>query len=217
MVIHWAGWRRPRVPLAQAEFVVVDVETTGLDVRRDRLLAIGALRVRNERLCLGGCFQAGLRHTGTGGRESILIHGIGPSAQAAGLAPAKALEEFSRFVGDATLVAFHAPFDRAVLERALHEHLRARLRNPWLDLAMLAPALYPEAGLDRAGLDAWLDRFGLREGVRHRATDDALVTGELFLVLLRRAHTRGITTVDALRATARAQAQLSPGKGMGAP
>ncbi len=214
-MIGWARWRRPRVPLAQGHFVVVDVETTGLDARKDRLLAIGAVRLRNERLCLGEYFQAGLQHTGTGGRETILIHGIGPAAQAAGLAPTKALGEFLRFVDDATLVAFHAPFDRAVLERAWREHLGARLRNSWLDLAMLAPALYPEAQLDRSGLDAWLDRFGLREGVRHRATDDALVTGELFLVLLRRARARGITTVEALRAMARAQ--LSPGKGMGAP
>ncbi len=216
-MIGWVRWRRPRVPLTQAEFVVVDVETTGLDPRKDRLLAIGAVRVRRERLCLGEHYLAGLRHTGTGGRESILIHGIGPTAQAAGIAPALALTEFLRFVGDAILVAFHAPFDRMVLERALREHLGARLRNPWLDLAMLAPALYPEAQQERSGLDPWLGRFGLREGVRHRAADDALVTGELFLVLLRRARARGITTVDALRATARAQAQLSPGKGMGAP
>lgn len=216
-MIGWAHFRRPRVPLAQAEFVVVDVETTGLDARQDRLLAIGAVRVRNERLCLGEHYQAGLRHTGVGGRESILIHGIGPAAQAAGAVPALALGDFLRFVGDATLVAFHAPFDRMVLERALREHLRARLRNPWLDLAKLAPALYPEARQDRSGLDVWLDRFGLREGVRHRAADDALVTGELFLVLLRRARAHGIATVEALRATAQAQAQLSPGKGMGAP
>lgn len=216
-MIDWLRWRRPHVPLAEADFVVVDVETTGLDARKDRLLAIGAVRMRNERLCLGEHFQAGLQHIGPGGRETILIHGIGPAAQAAGVAPPKALGEFLRFIGEATLVAFHAPFDRAVLERAWREHLDARVRNPWLDLAMLAPALYPEAQLDRGGLDVWLDRFGLREGVRHRATDDALVTGELFLVLLRRARARGITTVEALRATARAQAQLSPGKGMGAP
>lgn len=213
----WGRWRRPRASLARAEFVVVDVETTGLDPRRDRLLAIGAVRVRNERLCLGEHYQAGLQHTGASGRENILIHGIGPAAQAAGVAPATALAEFLCFVGDATLVAFHAPFDRLVLERALREHLRARLRNPWLDLAMLAPALYPEAQLERSGLDGWLDRFGLQEGVRHRATDDALATGELFLVLLRRARARDIFTLEALRATARAQAQLSPGKGMGAP
>jgi DNA polymerase-3 subunit epsilon len=205
------------VPLAQAEFVVVDVETTGLDPRKDRLLAIGAVRVRHERLCLGEHYQVGLRHTGTGRRDTILIHGIGPAAQAAGVAPAVALGEFVRFIGDATLVAYHAPFDRAVLERALRQELGVRLRNPWLDLAMLAPALHPHAELDRSGLDIWLDRFGLREGVRHRAIDDALVTGELFLMLLRRARASGITTVEALRATARAQAQLSPGKGMGAP
>lgn len=216
-MIDWRRWRRPPVPLAQAEFVVVDVETTSLDARSNHLLAIGAVRVRNERLCLGEYYQAGLRHTGTGGRETILIHGIGPGAQAAGVEPALALAEFQRFIGDATLVAFHAPFDRTVLERALRAHLRARLRNRWIDLAMLAPALYPQAHQDRTGLDGWLDRFGLHEGVRHRATDDALATGELFLVLLRRARARGITTMEALRATARAQALLSPGRGMGAP
>ncbi len=107
---------------------------------------------------------------------------------------------FLEFARKDVLVAFHAPFDQAVLDRAARETLGLRLLNPFIDLADLAPALAPEARLGRAGLDDWLAYFGLRAAQRHRAAYDAVATGELLLILLARARVRGIVTVSALRA-----------------
>ena len=78
-----------------------------------------------------------------------------------------------------------------------------RSPNPWLDVAWLAPALNPRVGLDRAGLDPWLERFGLRPHARHRALADALVTGELFLVLLAQASAAGVRDLAGLARIAR--------------
>ena len=87
-----AAWRAlpaasERVPLAEARFVVVDVETSGLDARRDRLLAIGAVAVEGRRLRPGQGFEATLQSPVASERENILVHGISPDAQARGLAP----------------------------------------------------------------------------------------------------------------------------------
>ncbi len=213
-----AAWRalpslNDATTLAQARLVVVDVETTGLDPRRDRLLAIGACAVEGGRLHTGAGYEALLRQAIVGARENILIHGIGPQEQATGAAPEEALMGFLEFARKDLLVAFHAPFDQAVLDRAARAALGLRLLNPFIDLADLAPALCPEARLPHAGLDDWLAYFGLRAAQRHRAAHDAIATGELLLILLHRARMRGVVSVSALRALVERRA--SAGAGMG--
>jgi len=202
-----------KIPLEQARFIVVDVETSGLDARKDRLLSIGACAVQARRVHAGESYETILRRDEAGERENILIHGIGPQAQSTGQAPEEALMGFLEFAGKAPLVAFHARFDRTMLDRATRETLGVRLLNPWLDLAQLAPALVPEARLTRAGLDEWLAYFDLRAGARHRAVDDAFVSAELFLILLARARARDLATAGALYALCEQQARLVSGGG----
>ena len=204
-----------RMALTQARFIVVDVETSGLDMRKDRLLSIGACVVEGMRLRAGESYSTILQRDETSARANILIHGIGPQAQAAGEAPEESLLGFLEFAGRQPLVAFHASFDQTMLDRALRETLGVRLINAWLDLAHLGPALFPEARLNLAGLDDWLTYFGLRARARHRAMDDAFVTAELFLILLARAQQRSLTTVSALHAACEQQARLVPGGGAG--
>lgn len=188
------------VALEHARLVVVDVETSGLDPRKDRLLAIGACPVEGLKLQPGAGFGALLRQLEVSGRDNILIHGISPQEQAGGVSPEDALMGFLEFARKDVLIAFHAPFDQSVLDRAARETLGLRLLNPFIDLADLAPALIPEARLGHAGLDDWLTYFDLRTAQRHRAAYDAVATGELLLILLARARARGIVTVSALRA-----------------
>lgn len=200
-----AAWRalppvNDATPLVQARLVVVDVETSGLNPHKDRLLAIGSCPVEGLRLQPGAGFGALLRHSEVSGRDNVLLHGIGPQEQAGGTSPEAALMGFLEFARKDVLVAFHAPFDQAVLDRAVRETLGLRLLNPFIDLADLAPALVPEARLGRTGLDDWLTYFSLRAAQRHRAAHDAVVTGELLLILLARARMRGIATLSALRA-----------------
>ncbi len=215
-----AAWRAlppdsERTPLAEASFVVVDVESSGLDARRDRLLAIGACRLTGLRLQVGAGFERILYQEETSSKANILVHGIAPGEQAAGLPREQALMDFLEYAGHHVLIAYHAPFDRTMLDRAMRAHLGVRLANPWIDLAYLAPALCPQARLARASLDDWFHYFDIRVRARHRAVDDVLATGELFLILLRRARERGLGTIGALLAAAQAQQRAISGGGAG--
>ncbi len=202
-----------RTPLDEARFVLVDVETSGLDPRRDRLIAIGAVSLRCGRLEVGRGFEVVLREEGAEADRAVLIHGIAPEERAQGEPAAEALLSFLEYAGRSALLAFHAPFDRAVLERAVRTTLSARIPSPWLDLAWLAPALYPRLGLEREGLDPWLEHFGLKPHVRHRALGDALITGELFLVLLAQARATGIRDLAGLRRLARDHERVTQASG----
>lgn len=207
-----AAWRSlpaldEQVPLESARFVVADVETSGLDPRRDRLLAIGAVTVEHGRLCPGRGYEATVHNPEPSSRDNILVHGIGPDAQTGGMAPDEALMGFLELACHDVLVGFHAGFDRAVLDRAMREQLGIRLPNLWIDLARLAPQLVP-AGRRHRTLDDWLAAFGLRAHVRHGAAFDAYASAELLLVLLAHARRAGLRTVGQLLAAGDHQDRL---------
>ncbi len=183
---------RQEIALQDAAWVVVDCETSGLDARRDRLLAVAAVEVRAGRVALERAYAAVLRQRMPSTADNILVHGIGGEAQLAGREPAAALQELAAFVGGAVPAAFHAPFDEEVLRRA-----GFRAEKKWLDLARLAPALFP--GEKARHLDDWLAAFAIDCPARHDALADAYATALLFLVLLAEARRQGILTLQALQ------------------
>ncbi|AZE57890.1 Exonuclease [Pseudomonas synxantha] len=194
---------KPRVfgdgPLRSQRWVVVDLETSGLNLNRDQVLSIGAVVIEDGAVDFSQLFERTLQRTDTKLSPSVLIHGLGPSAIAAGSDPAEALLDFMTFVGDSPLLAFHAPFDQHMLCRALKDSLGYRLAHPVLDVADLAPLLCPDVTLREAGLDDWLNHFKLQAGERHHASADALATAELMLILFRRARQQQIDTPRALQ------------------
>jgi DNA polymerase-3 subunit epsilon len=198
-------------PLGSQRLVVVDLETSGLNLQRDQLLAIGAVVIEDGAIDLSQQFECTLRQPDHRPGPSTLIHGLAPSAIAAGREPDEALLAFMQFVGDSPLLAFHAPFDQHMLERALREQLGYSLRHPFLDAAVLAPLLCPEAPAYR-GLDEWLGHFRLQASERHHASADALATAELALILFSKARRQGLDSLAELqhRAQAWRRRQLAP-------
>ena len=164
--------RRPA--LDDSRWVVLDVESSGLDPRRDRLLAVAAVAVRVQGtrplIDLGDSFEVVLQQaasTAVPDKANILLHGIGVGAQRAGTAPPLALRALARFVGASPLIAFHAAFDRALIDRACQAELGRALPNAWLDLEPLAAVLHPRASA--RSLDEWMAHFGITCAVRHQA------------------------------------------------
>tara|TARA_B100000965_G_scaffold394047_2_gene405731 strand:+ start:510 stop:1220 length:711 start_codon:yes stop_codon:yes gene_type:complete len=184
-------------PLESCRLVVVDLETSGLNVNRDRILSVGAVVVENGCIDLGSQYECTLFQENHRVTESVLIHGIAPSEVARGVAPADALLDFMAFADNAVFVAFHAAFDQRMLQRGLRQTLNTRLRHVFLDVAELAPMLYPEV-TSRKTLDDWQDYFQLRNSQRHHAAADALATAEILLILLSRARAQGIATLAEL-------------------
>ena len=182
-------WRaRPefdrRRPPANGRWVVVDVESSGLDPLHDRLIAIGALGVVDGAVDLRDSFEVVIRQEKVSSASNIEVHGIGGAEQREGQEAAAALAEFLNFVGKDPLVAFHAPFDESMLRRAISDGLGEPFRRPWLDLADVVPLAWPEDAPFRRGLDAWLDHFGIPMVQRHRAIADCLATAQLLVRFL---------------------------------
>nr|WP_178115309.1 3'-5' exonuclease [Pseudomonas sp. SWRI 103] len=185
--------------LRDQRWVVLDLETSGLNLNRDQVLSIGAVVIEDGAVDFSQLFERTLQRAETKLSPSVLIHGLGPSAIAAGSDPVEALLDFMEFVGDSPLLAFHAPFDQHMLCRALKDSLGHRLTHTFLDVAEIAPLLCPDVPLREAGLDDWVNHFNLHVGERHHASADALATAELMLILLNRARQQHIDSPQALQ------------------
>lgn len=196
-------------PAAEARWVVIDVESSGLDPRHDALIAVGAVAVAARHILLGQNYYRVLRQQAPSGADNILVHRIGAAEQLEGVDPREALIGLLEFTGKAPCVGYNASFDAAMLERAARTWLGVRLRLAWLDLAWLARAVARETAGPRQPLDLWLEAFGIASVARHHALADALATAQLLLVLERKAVERGIRTVSALRKAAAGERWLA--------
>ena len=179
--------------------IVVDTETTGLDPEQAALVSIGAVAVVGDAVLPGDSFEVVVRRDGPVDARNAAVHGVGAAAQAAGAPEAEALRAFVAYAAGARRVAFHADFDRRMLQRAGEAQRVEVDMRPWLDLAPLAAAVDPARW--RAGarsLDDWLAAARIHTQARHNAAGDALATAELYLWLRARAHSQGARGFDAL-------------------
>ncbi len=209
----WWPWRRSAAGPAPRRWVVLDVESSGLDPARDRLLAIAAVAVEvapdRPRIALADSFEvlvgppaAALMSVPAPApvpvdKANILVHGLGVGAQARGTPAVQALQAFDAWVADAPCVGFHVDFDRVLIERACRQHLGRVPGWQWLDLEPLAALSRP--GAPRRPLDDWLADFGIACAVRHEAAADALATAELLLRLWPFLSRERATTFEACR------------------
>jgi DNA polymerase III subunit epsilon len=192
-------WRWPWSTTAKASavdeqrWVVLDVESSGLDPASDRLLAIGAVALRWDRspsrpprmwIDAADSFEAliGQPVDAAGpDRANILIHGIGVGRQQQGQPAAQVLLGFNAWAGASPRLGFHVGFDRAMLDAACRHTLGHAAAARWLDIEALAAVLRPD--VKAQSLDQWLAYFGIVNAARHDALADAQASAELMLCL----------------------------------
>lgn len=177
-----------------SRYVVVDVETTGLDPATDRPVAIGALAVVDGLIDFKESFLVTLANGPTAHTDQPSTHADSPSSSAA---RADALIAFLDFAGKAPLVAYHADFVGGMIARAVSDALGVELRQTWLDLAWVLSDLFRD--IDTQGrLDAWLAHFNVESIRRHQALSDAYATAKLLQIAIARAARKGFDTPASL-------------------
>lgn len=190
--------------LEELPAVSLDTETTGLDVRRDRLLSVGAVHLHGPRLFPAEVFD---RLVNPGRRippGSTAIHSITDSMVGEAPAYAATAADLLRFCGDRVWVGHNIGFDAAIL-RCEAKLAGIAWREPViLDTLRLYAALYPRA--PDVELDAVAEALGVDVIGRHTALGDALVTAEVYRRLLPLLAEAGIRTLgDALAFAERPQ------------
>jgi DNA polymerase III epsilon subunit-like protein len=187
------GDATPLAALLDTGFVAIDLETTGLDVRTDVIVAVAAIPFE------GGIARPGLVTLVNPGRpippSSTAIHGIDDAAVAGAPPIGIVLPRLDAVWARRFVVGHDVGFDMAMLERArtFPAGLAPRLV---LDTRRLARAL----GHADTRLEALAPRLGVSPAGRHTAEGDARMAAEIFLALLPPLRRYGARTVgDLLR------------------
>lgn len=162
--------------------IVVDVETTGLSVRRGgRVIEVGAVAMENG--IVTGEFDT-LIDTGAAiSYGAYRVHGISEAMLTGKPLPCEVWPMFREFAGDGLLVAHNSPFDSSFVCHEL-SRMELDLANGWRCTVRLARKCLPD--LPNHRLDTvYSHLFGaLPHGVqRHRALDDARMTARVFTEL----------------------------------
>ena len=172
------------------EWVALDCETTGLDVRRDRIISIGAVRIVGNRLLTSQRLELLVRPERALDVASMRVHRLRERDLAEGLPPEEAMRQLLQFIGSRPLVGYYLEFDLAMINRAVWPMLGIRLPQPQIEVSALYydyknRQLPPHARNGRIDLRfaTLMSDLALPTRDAHDALNDAVMAGLAFLKL----------------------------------
>ena len=158
------------------DYVLVDIETTGLSPIYDDIIEIGAIKVKsnkivdeyNELIKINRILPAKITE----------LTGITDEMLATGKMPKTVLEEFVKFVGDNVIIGHNVNFDLGFLYDKCKKYLNYYLNNDYIDTLYLARKLVPNSYNHKLGTLAKL--FNISYEGAHRGLKDVEITYEVY-------------------------------------
>lgn len=175
----------PRLDYRQVPMLAIDLETTGLDPRKDQILSLGWVGLTGDRIQLGEARHRLVRVHGEIPAESAVIHQITDDQAAAGGHLPSALAELLQALAGRVMIAHHARVEQRFLSAACRRLFGVGLLVPTIDTQALARRTLERRHVPYKGSDLRLhalgERYNLPRYGAHNALSDALAAAELFL------------------------------------
>ena len=174
------------------EYVVFDIETTGLNKEKCKIIEIGAVKIRNREIVdrYSTFIDPGEKLSD----EIVDLTNITDDMLEGQRPIETVLPEFLDFVGDDVLVAHNASFDTGFVRIKAEELGIEYRKNTILDTLELSRTLLKE--LKKHKLDVVAKHLGVSLEGHHRAVNDAETTAEIFLKLVDMLEENGVKNVD---------------------
>ncbi|MCB0743073.1 MAG: 3'-5' exonuclease [Ignavibacteriae bacterium] len=188
-----------RIPISEAKFVVLDVESNGLDPQKDKILSIGAVTFSDNQIDVSNSFELFLEQSEFSS-EAVLIHGILKNGNLEKISEQEAMKKLVGYIDNKIIVGHSINFDIAIINETLKKYVDDKLQNKYLDTVNLYKRL--KGGDYKASnptsLDILSDEFNIPKSDRHNAAGDAMITAILFLKIVSRLKQRGVNTLEDL-------------------
>ena len=169
-----------------ATYCVLDLETTGLSFRTEKITEVGIMKVKNgEVIDEFSCF--------VNPQKVVEVTNITDDMVKDAETIDKVFPKILEFVGDSILVAHNADFDIGFLKYNASQ-LGYELNNTYLDTLRLAKSLFPDFKKYKLGFIA--DKLGIVVEVAHRALDDVDTTVKVFNIMISMLKEKGAKTWD---------------------
>ncbi len=177
----------------ETEFVIFDIETTGLSALSCQITEIGAVLYRNGEVI--DHFST-FADPGTPIPQNIVeLTGITDEMVKGAPTPPEAVKAFLDFAKDRTLIAHNAGFDMGFIKKVAEDN-GITIKNAYLDTLALSRFLNPD--LKKHKLDTLQRYFGIEEFNHHRAFEDAETLGKIFDAMVRKMQQEGIVDLDGM-------------------
>ena len=175
------------------EFVAFDLETTGLSAKKDTIIEIGAVIMKDGKEL--DRFQTFVDPGVPLQKQITDLTGITDAMLEGAPSIAEVLPQFIEFVGGRVLVAHNADFDTGFIRAACEKHgLPYNFTS--VDTLVMAQNLMPE--LSKHKLDVVADALSLPEFNHHRAADDSVICGMIMSKLCEKLEEQGVHRVQAI-------------------
>lgn len=148
--------------------IVLDVETTGLDYTKERMVEFAAIRLENGKM--KDRFETLINPEQHIRKSSIAIHGITEEDVKDAPTEAEVMPLILDFIGDYPIVAHNAIFDYSFINEASIRQTGKPITNARIDSQMMFKEIYPD--LESCGLESLMTKFNVEFSTRHRAMAD---------------------------------------------
>ncbi|ULL17300.1 PolC-type DNA polymerase III [Paenibacillus sp. H1-7] len=180
--------------LKDAEYVIFDIETTGLSIVHNKIIEIAGVKMRDGK-------EIDRFATFINPHEKIpyniqQLTNITDDMVQDAPELKDMLPKFIEFVGDCVLVAHNARFDMGFIQANCKSLGLPEVKNPALDTLEMARLLFPTMKNHR--LNTLADKFKVGLDNHHRAIDDSIALGYILFHLIKEANERGITDLERL-------------------
>ncbi|HEY6132578.1 MAG TPA: 3'-5' exonuclease [Rubrivivax sp.] len=174
----------------EREWVTLDCETTGLDVRRDQIISIGAVRIVGNRLLTSQRLELLVRPERALNAASVRVHLLRESDVARGMDPAQAMRQLLDFIGSRPLVGYFLEFDVAMINREIWPLLGVRLPQQKFEVSAMyydfknrQLPVHERGGTIDLRFATMMTDLGLPLRDAHDALNDAVMAGLAFVKL----------------------------------
>ena len=177
---------QPRTDYRHQEYLAIDLETTGLDSRRDLILSVGYVIVRGISIDLSTACHRVVRIDRSIPEASAVIHQITDDQSALGGELVDVLTELLPVLAGRVMIAHHASIEQGFLSHACKRLWGRELFTPRvIDTQVLAHRTFERRQTPFKASDLRLHSLGSRYNLprygAHNALSDALAAAELFL------------------------------------
>jgi len=168
------------------EYVCLDCETSGLNPKKDEILSIGAVHIKENKILMRKTFNIFLKPSKNINPESIKIHHIRPIDLKNGINPQDAIYQLLEFIGSRPIVGYYIKFDVAIISKYTKEFIGIKLPNETIEVSSLYYKIRKRStGYEFIDLrfDTILKNLDIPTLGKHDALNDAIMTSMMFLKL----------------------------------
>ncbi len=168
------------------EYICLDCETTGLNPKKDEILSIGAVIIKENKILIRKTLNIFVKPSRNVTEESIKIHHIRTIDLENAIDPKDAILELLDFIGNRSIVGYYIKFDIAMISKYTKKYIGIRLPNHSIEVSSMYYKTRPrnsEYAFVDLKFDTIMKELNIPELGKHDALNDAIMTSMIFLKL----------------------------------